>query len=149
MVAIKNSARLVLLLLVAAIIAEFFGWFFGLVAITGSFPSASYKYESGLVLVCLFSALATLASGYKRLFRVSLVVVGALVFFGVAGLVIHIRAAAPLDVVMFWGLTNLIVVLMLGWLLALGYTTKAIDWRDLFISMACCCVGLLYFFLAK
>ena len=149
MIAVKHSARVVLLVLITAILAQLIGWFSGLVAITESFPTASHNSESGLVLVCLFSALAALASGYARFIKAALVVIGALAFFGVAGLVIHIRVESPLGVAIFWGLTNLLVVLMLGWILILGYTTKTIDWRELFISMTCSYMGLIYLGLTK
>lgn len=149
MVTIKHSARVILLTLVVAIFAQLGGWFSGLVAITESFPTASHTCESGVIVVCLFSSLLALAFDFERISKIALIIIGALAFYSIAGLAVHIRSDSPLNVSMFWGLWNLVLAVMLGWVLVLGYAAKAINWRELFISMALSYTGLIYLGLAK
>lgn len=141
---IRLTCGLVLTVLLLAVACDFIGFYFGVSAIKSSFPTASHKTESSIILLLLFLSLGALAKGYKPLMRLSFKTISALTFFSLGGLVNHQFGSAPLNVSLYWAGANLVLVLLLGRIVFLGYASKIIDWRDLFHAMTASYFGLIY-----
>ena len=141
---LQKESRIVGSIFVSAVLSQIFGWFPGLVYITGSFPTASLKIESAIVIFILFSSLFILAIEIKRLYLLAIILVGALMFYGLLGIVNNIGINSPMDVKGFWITINLVVVTLLAWMVISAFRKKIISWRELFFSLAGSYLGVIY-----
>lgn len=146
---IQKEAKIVGAIFVSAVLFEIFGWFPGIVYITGAFPTASHKIESAVTFILLFSSLFILAFEIKRFYLLAIILVGGLMFYGLLGIVNHIRFNSPPEVKSLWITINVVVVALLAWIIISAFRKKIIGWRELFFSLTCSYLGVIYLGLFK